>query len=275
MMDRDQIRQAIHTLQAQGDPVTGPKVRELIGGKGSFREIYQVIEEERQHQAGSSRADVQRVIMEDPDPADEPPPDPVAEAEAVLQQAQAQVQQVEVELPALEDALALARDRLLAAVCADEGAQAAVRRGLLPRSDPAIAETEAQVKATTRAFQEVQWRVDQARQRLTAWHQRVAQAQQQLALAQRDAYVRREAPDLWARVQEARTAYAPDPLLRGSMGHAASDVQRSRWAHDHRLSELESELAALLEAATTQGLVPEDPRPPHQRKLVTRSRTWL
>jgi hypothetical protein len=52
-------------------------------------------------------------------------------------------------------------------------------------------------------------------------------------------------------------------------------VQCSRWVHDDRLTRLEAELAALLDEAEAQGVVPPDPRPLAQRKLVARSRTWL
>jgi hypothetical protein len=304
-MDDDVLQQAIDRVRASGEAVTATRVRKALAAFGdedaSYQEVYQrltamgvltddagadatsvhtgLVEHasapEPQGPADHSSPADDHPQAEDPDPTDDPPPDPVADAEQALAQAQVQVTAMEVQLPALEHALAEAKTHLLAAFSHQRAVRDAVEHGSLPRHDALVGEAEAQVKATTRACQEAQWTLDQAEARVTRGQQQQTEATQQLALAQRDAYVQREAPDLWRRCQKALVAYAEDPLLREPMAHAASDVQRARWTHDHRLVGLEAELVALLEPATAQGLVPEDPRPAHQQKLVTRSRTWL
>jgi hypothetical protein len=200
----------------------------------------------------------------------------LAQAEARLQQAQAQLSSMASTVPPLEQSLAAAKRHLLATVAAAEAVRVAVAsRGLLRPDDPVVSETETAVKQAHRAFEEATWQLQQAQAQHARGQQAVTEAAQQLALVQRDVYVQREAPDLWRRIRQALVAYAEDPCLRNPMGYANSDVQRARWTHDQRLSGLEGELAALLKPAVAQGLVPADPRPLPQRKLVTRSRTWL
>jgi hypothetical protein len=298
-MDRHMVEEAIHQLQQQGVPlgkITLPQVRERLGS-GSYRDIRTHLEairaeagqvddagdqksgseNQRPNTAARTAPDQQDPLElpEDPDPVDDPPSDPLAEAEAALAHAQGQVREAEAQLPTLEHALAEARGQVLAAMGDVLAASAAVQRGFLPRDDPAPALAEAQAKEAARAYQDTRVSVDQAKQRLASWQRQAAEATQRLALAQRERYVATHAPDLWARTQAALTDFTTDPLLQNPRGYANSDVQRRRWVHDDRLTRLEAERAALLDEAEAKGVVPLDPRPLAQRRLISRSRTWI
>jgi hypothetical protein len=93
-MDREEIRRAIHQLKAQGEPLTGPRVYDLLGQKGSYRDIYQEIQADH----GALIKDTTAETIANGPIARDTPLDPVGEAQHQLSRAEAALAQAEAQI---------------------------------------------------------------------------------------------------------------------------------------------------------------------------------
>jgi hypothetical protein len=212
-MDSDAIQQAITTLRAQGEPVTGPKIRELMGGKGSYRDIYQYLrglegeelpdiaeeltpdsDKEGEGLAVAAEPVVNEDITDAPQAhaetalavpaAENEAVDFVADAQAALARAQQRLQEAETRVPELERQLAELRQALLQATLQHLTVAYAASKGLLSTSDPGVADAEKAMWEAGRAHRQAKERLDQAPQAIASARGAVRLAQQQVFLAQ-------------------------------------------------------------------------------------------
>jgi Plasmid replication region DNA-binding N-term len=265
-MQFEAVQDAVSQLLQEGHAlatISGPMVRQQLGGRGSYRDICEHLKAIKQ-EAGvlveEPSEDEEPGEVPDPDAAELPPPgasvvdlptDPVVEAEQGLSEAQQALQTKMDALPEAERELADSRGRVLEALAAQLAAIEGCRRGIFANDDPVRTMTAAEVSDAVAHFQQArqQWRY--ALDGVEGYGARLREAQAQLQEARRQAFLQEHHPALVQALQDALEAQANDPWLSPQADPRALQAVQHTWQHRYAI---EAAQKAIAEACRAGGL---------------------
>jgi hypothetical protein len=248
LMNRDEIRAAIQQLKAQGEPVTGPRVYELLGKKGSYREIYSELKMDH-------GALIEDTVVETTIPSSsiangpiipDAPLDPVAEACGELSRAEGALAAAEAKIPALEAALGEARQAAVEAAARHEQVGAAIRLRVLSSRDASLGQAAAELQSARQRLKTAEHALAQATAALATRRGMVLMWQGAVQQAKREHYLQEHKPELLERLAEIEAARASDRRLGGP---SLSEKLRAEAEHGQARAKIDARISSVLAEA--------------------------